>query len=209
MGSPFGVPGPLPSEASSGQAPSPFWTLPGRQPWRRSSVRIQQAVSTHPVPSSRARLSGPSGVQSPGFIVREPASGPLVSTGPVSSRLVSAPVRPDAFAWSPIRRWRLGTGRCGTATRTKGTGPGPGGLPGRRAAQVDGRSRPEAGDAAEAAQGRRLSVANPGRVGCGRRPGLDAGLPVRPGRRAERPSPAAARGGHGRRPQGQVAAPAG
>jgi hypothetical protein len=83
--------------------------MPGRQPCRRSPIRVQQAVSTHPVPSSGTRLSSPSGVQSPGFIVRDPASGRLVSTGPVSSRLVSAPVRPDASAWSAIRRWRLGT----------------------------------------------------------------------------------------------------
>jgi hypothetical protein len=109
-------------------------------------------VSTHPVPSSGARLSGPSGVQSHGFVVGDPASGRLVSTRPVSSPLVSAPsvrTRPSV----PIRWWRLGTGPVRRGTRTTATGPGPGGLAGR-AARVDDRAGPDAGDAAEVTQGR-------------------------------------------------------
>jgi hypothetical protein len=42
---------------SSGQASSPWSTLPGRQPWHRSPVGVQHRVSTHPVSSSGVRRS--------------------------------------------------------------------------------------------------------------------------------------------------------
>jgi hypothetical protein len=120
--------------------------MPGCQPWRRSPVCVQHAVSTHPVPSSgsgcpavwcAARLvSSPSAVQPvrcPVTWVRRP--GPTVRPSgvhPSSVRpcgvhlssvqpLVSAPVRPDASVSSHLRRWRWGPDGCGGATCTTGT----------------------------------------------------------------------------------------
>ena len=145
-----------------------------------------------PRPACGVHLSGPSGVRP----VRCPAVGVRPSVGRV--RLV------------PIRRQRLGTGRCGKATPTTGTGRDPDGLPRRRAARVDGRAGPDAGDAAGVAHGRRAVGGGPGgRVGCGRRPRLTAERPAaRPACGA--PSAAAALW-HGSRPQrgchtGRVAA---
>jgi hypothetical protein len=98
---PHGV---CPAERPAGsqrQAPSPCSTMPGRQPGRRSPVRVQHAVSTHPVPWSGARRSDPSGVRPvrcppvrcPVTWVRRPGSGgrPSGVHRPVSSPLVSAP----------------------------------------------------------------------------------------------------------------------
>jgi hypothetical protein len=155
-------------QGSSGQAPSPCSTMPGRQPWRRSPVRVQQAVSTHPVPSSETRLSSPSGVQSPGFVVRDLASGRLVSTGPVSSRLVSA--RPSGRV-RLVRHQAVAVGdrpmRHGNPTT--GTGPGSLWAAASSSGSVDGRAGPDAGDAAEATQGRRAVGGGPGSGGGGGR----------------------------------------
>ena len=41
--------------ASSGRASSPWSTLPGHPPWRRSPVGVQHAVSTHPGSSGSGR----------------------------------------------------------------------------------------------------------------------------------------------------------
>jgi hypothetical protein len=178
---------------------SPCSTMPGRQRWRRPPVRVQPAVSTHPVPSSGARLSGRPVSARPvsRHWVRRPGSG----VRPSGVRSVRCPA-----GWCPPRpsgRVRLvshkavvlGTGRGGTA-------PAP-----RERAQVPGGCRvvERLGSTAEPARTR----ATPPRsrmVGGGPGPGrvraaavLDAGLPGRPGRRAERPSPAAARGTGGGR----------
>jgi hypothetical protein len=64
--------------ASSSRPSSPRPAMPGRQPRRRSPVRVHHALSTHPVSSSGIRqssrpVSSPSGVRSPGFVVRGPA----------------------------------------------------------------------------------------------------------------------------------------
>jgi hypothetical protein len=64
--------------ASSGRPSSPRPAMSGRQPLRRSPVRVHHALSTHPVSSSGIRpssrpVSSPSGVRSPGFVVRRPA----------------------------------------------------------------------------------------------------------------------------------------
>jgi hypothetical protein len=117
----------LPSGASSGQAPSPWSTMPGRHQWRRSPVRVQHAVSTCPVRRPGLGcpprpVSAPSGVQSPGFVVGDPAVRPSAvhpsnvrpsAVHPsTSGRLVSAPsvrTRPSG----PHQAWRLGTGRRG------------------------------------------------------------------------------------------------
>jgi hypothetical protein len=142
---------------------------PSSRPW----------LSGHPV-------SGPSGVQSPGLVVRDPASGRLVSTRPVSSRPVSTPVRPGASVWSPIKR-----GVWGQADAARQPPP---------------RERVEVPMAAASSSGSGRRPSRPGRAtpprsrmvgrGCRwrTRPGrvraaaaLDAGLPGRPGRRAERP----------------------
>ena len=138
-------------------------------------------------PPIRFRRPGPGGPAPSGvrpvrcpvawFVVQDPVSGRLLSTRPVSSPLVSAPVGPDASVWSPIRWWRLGIGRCGKATRATGTGSGPGGLPGRRAARVDGE---QARTGATPPRSRMVGGAVGGGSGPGRlraAAGLDAGLP--------------------------------
>jgi hypothetical protein len=147
-----------------------------------------------------ARLvSGP--VRCPVAWVCRPGSGVRPSgVRPVRCPAVWCPPRPSGrVRLVPIRRWRLGTGRCGKATRTTGTGPGPlwaaasSSGSGRRPSRP-GRGRRRRGHAWSAG----LSMADPGRVGCGRRPGLtlaswagQAG--VRSARRRR------LRGGHGRR----------
>jgi len=138
-------------------------------------------------PPIRFRRPGPGGPAPSGvrpvrcpvawFVVQDPVSGRLLSTRPVSSPLVSAPVGPDASVWSPIRWWRLGIGRCGKATRATGTGSGPGGLPGRRAARVDGE---QARTGATPPRSPMVGGAVGGGSGPGRlraAAGLDAGLP--------------------------------
>jgi hypothetical protein len=83
--------------------------MPGRQPWRRSPVRVQHAVSTHSGPAVqpvRCPASSPSGVRSPGFVVWGPAVRPCgvhpSSVRPCGVHLSSVqpcgvrPVRPDA-----------------------------------------------------------------------------------------------------------------
>jgi hypothetical protein len=162
-------------------------------------------VSTHPVPSSGpgcpARpVSGPPGVRSARCPVR-PVSNDLGSSSGIRRPAVRCPplrcpavwgrpVRPDVSVWSPSGD-ALGTGRCGKQ-------PAP-----RERAQVPVGCRvvERLGSTAEKARTRAtpprspmvggLSVADPGR-----RPRLT--LASQAGRRAERPSPAAARG-HGRR----------
>jgi hypothetical protein len=208
--------------ASSGRTPSPRSALPGRQPWRRWAVRIQHAVSTHPGSSSGVRRSGrlvssPSGVRSPGVVVRGPAVRPSsvhpssvhclastrpASTRPASNRLVSSPsgvqpvrcpppsvrTRPSPPTYGGGVRDQVEAARRPSpqervevpvaAAPSGGSVDSPGGL--------------EAGDAAEVAVVSRGRWADPGRVGCGRRPRVTAERPGRPGRRAERPWLAAA-----------------
>jgi hypothetical protein len=192
---------------SSGQAPSPCSTMPGRQPWPRSPVRVQHAVSTHPVPSSGARRSGPSGVRSvrcPVTWVRRPGSG-VRPSGVHPSGVQPSGVHPPSV-WSPS-----GGGVGGQADAARQP-------PSRELAQVLWAPRRRAArSTAEPARTRAtpprspmaggLSGADPGRVGCGRRPRLtpasragQAGMPS--ARRRRR------RCGHGRRPQREVAAPA-
>jgi len=144
----------------------------------RPSMRCPPIRFRRPGPGGPA-LSGVRPVRCPvaWFVVQDPVSGRLLSTRPVSSPLVSAPVGPDASVWSPIRWWRLGIGRCGKATRATGTGSGPGGLPGRRAARVDGE---QARTGATPPRSRMVGGAVGGGSGPGRlraAAGLDAGLP--------------------------------
>jgi hypothetical protein len=129
----------------------------------------------HPVPSSG---SGCPAVQRPAVWcpvrpvsspadVRPSGVQPLVSTRPASSRLVSAPVRPDASVWSQLRRWRWDQAEA-AGNRHHTNGSSPGGLPRRRAARRRPR-RPGGGRRCRV----RASVSGvgggPGRVGCGRR----------------------------------------
>jgi hypothetical protein len=92
----------------------------------------------------------------------------LVSTRSVVSRLLSAPsvrTRPS----HPTSAVALWTRSVRLATCTTGTGRGPGG---RHAVERLGRrpSRPGRGEVAGVARWSVGSVADPGRVGCGRRP---------------------------------------
>jgi hypothetical protein len=99
-------------------------------PFRRPGPAVQPS-GVQPVWCPARPLSSPSGVRSPGFVVRvrrsgrlvstRPASGRVVSTCPASSPLVSAPLRPDASVSSHLRRWRWGPDGCGGATCTTGT----------------------------------------------------------------------------------------
>jgi hypothetical protein len=149
--------------------------------------------SSSGVQRSSRPVSSPSALRSPWFVVRGPAVRP--SAVHPSSVLPSGvhPIRPDASVWSHGRRWRWGPGRCGgqPAPRERVEV-----LVGFRVVERLGRgpSRPES---ERRCRGHALSggsVADPGRVGCGRRPRLPAARPARPDRRAERPSLAAARG---------------
>jgi hypothetical protein len=97
-----------------------------------------------------------------------PALGRLLSTRPVSSRLVSAPVRPDASVSSHAQAVALGTRSRWPGDRDHRTGGGPGGC---RAVDgsIDDRGGRDAGDAAEVGLVSERSVADPGRrVGAGR-----------------------------------------
>jgi hypothetical protein len=183
-----------------------------RQPWPRSPVRVQQPVSTHPVPSPGARLSGPSGVRPlrcPVAWVHRPGSG-VRPSGVHPSGVQPSGVRPrpsGRVRLVPYQAVALGTGRCGKTTRTMGTGPGPlwaapsSSGSGRRPSRPGPRRR-RRGHPWSAG----LSVADPGRVGWGRRPGLTlasrAGQAGMPSARCRR-----LRCGHGRKPQRKVAAP--
>jgi hypothetical protein len=199
--------------ASSGQAPSPFSTLPGRQPWRRSPVRVQQAASTYPVSSSKPWLSGrpvsgPSGVRSPGFVVRGPAFDRLVSTRPVSIRPVSTPsVRtrpagPPPGGGGGDRPMRQGNPHHGNGSRSlRAAAPR---RPAARSTAESARTRATPPGVARGRPG--LSVVDPGRVGCGRRPRLT--LPPRQARPACRAPVAGGCARAGRRPQREVAVPA-
>jgi hypothetical protein len=170
---------------SRAQASSPWSTLPAGTPRRRSPVPSRRC----PPIRFRRPGSGCPAVRCPVTWGRRPAGpavGRLLSTRPVSSRLVSAPVRPDASVSSHLRRW---PGDRDHRNRWRPCG----------CRAVDGSTTvQEAGTRATLPKSRWSmggSVADPGRrVGCGpRRPRLTTERPGRPGRRAERPSRAAAR----------------
>jgi hypothetical protein len=166
---------------SSGRASSPWSTLPGHQPWRQWTVGVHRGVSTHP----DVVVRGPA-VQSVRCPVPwgRPGSGRLLSTRPVSSRLLSAPVRPDASVSSHVRWWRWRPGRCGGQPSPQGRVEVPVG--GRAVGRLGRRPSKPGGDAAEVVRWAvGMSVADPGRVGCGR-PHVPAERPGGPGRRAER-----------------------
>jgi hypothetical protein len=115
----------------------------------------------HPVPSSGVRrtsrpvsgrlMSSVSSVQPVRCpAVRCPAFWcPPVRRPPVRlvSRLLSAPVRPDASVSSRLGRWRCGPGRCGGQPAPQERVEVPVGVT-RWSGWVDGRAGPDAGDAA-------------------------------------------------------------
>ena len=111
---------------SSGRAWSPWPTVPGCPPSRRSPVRVQRAC-----PPSRFRrpgsggparpVSGPSGVRPPGSSSGVRRSGRPVSIRLVSIRLVSAP----SVRTCPSRSRQavaVGPGRSGRGTLHQGNG---------------------------------------------------------------------------------------
>jgi hypothetical protein len=161
-----------------------------------------------------------------------PLSGPWLSGRPVSSRPVSGrPVSSRPVSSRPVSSCPVASRLVSApSVRTRPSGPpSGGGVWGQAGAarQPAPRGRVEVpvgcgvverlGSTAEQARTRATPPGSRmvgGAVGGGPGPGrvraaaaVDVGLPGRPGRRAERPSPAAARG-HGRRPQREVAAPA-
>jgi len=211
--------------ASSGRASPPWSARPGRLPWRRSPVRVHHVVSTqrfrHPGPAVQpssvrpsgvqpvrcpARLvSSPSGVQ-PVRCPARPVSGRLVSPRPASSRLLSAPVRPDVSISSHLRRWRWGPGWVRPGDRHHRNGSSPGGLPRLGAARWTAEQARTRATLPGSRVGQWGSVADPGRVG-GRQPRLPAEdqagqAGVRSAHRWR------LRCGHGSRRQREVAAPA-
>jgi hypothetical protein len=129
--------------------------MPGRQPRRRSPVRVHHALSPHPVSSSGIRSPA---IQCParpvsghlGSTSGMRRSGRLVSSRPVSSRPVSVR-RSGRVRLLPHRAVTLRTRPVRRATCTTGTGRGPGGLPRRRPSRSTA-SRPGAGDAGELAR---------------------------------------------------------
>jgi hypothetical protein len=134
-------------------------------------------VSTHPVPSSGARLSGPSSVRSarcPVTWARRPGSGVRPSGVHPSGVRPSgvAPVRPDVSVWSPSgggigdRPMRQGNPHHGSGPRSLWAAASSSGS-GRRPSRP-GRGRRRRGHPWSAG----LSVVDPGRVGRGRRPCL-------------------------------------
>jgi hypothetical protein len=178
--------------ASSGRALSPWSARPGHLPRRRSPVRVHHVVSTQRFrrPVRPSSVQPPSGVQRVRCPAR-PVSGRPVSTRPVVSRLLSAPsvrTRPSPPTYGGGVRDQVEAARRPSpqervevpvaAAPSGGSVDSPGGL--------------GAGDAAEVAVVSRGRWADPGRVGCGRRPRVTAERPGRPGRRAERPWLAAA-----------------
>jgi hypothetical protein len=84
---------------SSGRASSPWSTLPGRQPRRRSPVGVQHRVSTIGVRRPGVRRSGR-------LLSTRPVSGPLVSTRPASSRLLSDRAVSSRLVSAPSARTR-------------------------------------------------------------------------------------------------------
>jgi hypothetical protein len=175
-----------------------------------------------PRPAGGVHLSGfvvqalavrPSGVRPlrcPVTRVRRPGSGVRPSGVHPSGVHPSGvhPVRPNASGWSPTRRWRWGQADAARQPPPRERVEVPAGC---RAASssgsVDSRVGPDAGDAAGVARGRPgLSVVDPGRVGCGRRPRLT--LPPRQARPACRAPVAGGCARAGRRPQREVAVPA-
>jgi hypothetical protein len=151
------------------------------------------------VPSASSRRCPPVRFRRPGSGVR-----------PSDVRPVRCPVtgfvrtRPSG----PIRRWRLGTGPMrhgnphhGNGSRSRWAAASSSGS-GRRPSRP-GRGRRRRGHPWSAGR----SVADPGRVGCGRRPRVT--LASRAGQAGVRSARRRRRGcGHGRRPQREVAAPA-
>jgi hypothetical protein len=160
-------------------------TTPGRQPWRPSPVRVQHAVSTHPVPSSRVRLSSPSGVQPvrcparpvsghlgsssgvrrPGSVVR----GPAVRCPPVQRPAVWCPPRPSGrVRLLPRQAVALGTRPVRPGHCTTGTGEVPMGC--RTVERLGRRPRgPGSGRRCRDRVGRWGCRRRPGWVVCGRR----------------------------------------
>jgi hypothetical protein len=132
---------------------------------------------THPVPSPGARLSGPSGVRSarcPVTWVRRPGSGVRPSSvRPVRCPAVWGRPRPSGrVRLVPHQAVAFGDRPCGKATRTTGTGPGPVGcrVVERLGSTAEPAQTPATPPRSPMVGG--LSVADPGRVGCGRRPRL-------------------------------------
>jgi hypothetical protein len=171
--------------ASGGRASSPWSTPPGRQPWHRSPVGVQHAVSSRLVSSSGIRrssrpVSSPSGVRSPGVVVRGPAVRPAavhpssvqpsgVHPSGVQPSAVR-PVRPDASGSSHVRRWRLGPRLVRRGTRHHGNGSRSRWAAAPLSGSVDGRGSLDRAVLPSRALVGGGSVADPGRVGCGRRP---------------------------------------
>jgi hypothetical protein len=189
----------LPSGASSGH-PAVRHRRRARPCQDASHGVGRRSASSMRCPPIRFRRPGPAvrPVRCPVTWVRRPAVWcPAVwcPPNPVSSRLLSAPVRPDASVWSPS-----GGAVWGQADAARQPAPREWvqvlWLPRRRAARVDGRAGPDAGDAAEVTHGRRGCRWRTRAGSVGAASAIDAGLPGRPGRRAGRRSPAAARG-HG------------
>jgi hypothetical protein len=205
---------------------SPWSAMPGRQPWRRSPVGVQHAVSNHPSGVVRGPAVRPSGVQPvrcsvTWVVVRGPAVRP-VCCPPVhpSSPLVCPPVRCPTVQCPTVCCPTVGpdasvsshTGR-GVGTRLVPRGqPSPqeavevpvAAVPSSRS--VDG----PAGLGRRRCRGRTLvnGVAGAWPGGCGRgRPRVPAERPGRPGRRAEHLSLRLGCG-RGSRRRREVAAPA-
>jgi hypothetical protein len=189
--------------ASSGQAPSPFSTMPGRRPWRRSPVfgmrcppirSVVRGPAVRPVRCPARPVSGRL-VRRPGSGVRPPGVHPS-GVQPAGVRPRSVRTRPSG----PHQAVALGTGQGGTAPLPRERGQVPVDC---RVVQRLESTAEQARTQATAPRSRMvggLSVADPGPGWVRAAAALDAGLPGRPGRGAVRPSPAAARGtGGGRR----------
>jgi hypothetical protein len=142
---------------SSGQASSPWSTLPGHQPWHRSPVDVRHACppirdrrpgsgsqpsSVQPVQCPARPVSSPSGVQSPGVVVRV-SGDPAVCCPPVRCPALWCPPVQRPAGWcpphqsaasvsSPTGRWREPRS-VRRAPVTTGTDRVAGGLPRRRA----------------------------------------------------------------------------
>ena len=114
--------------ASSGRPSSPRPAMPGRQPRRRSPVRVHHALSTHPVSSSGIRqssrpVSSPSGVRSPGFVVRGPAVR-MAGVHPSSVQLSG--VQPSGVQPAGVRPADVRPHRSGRASVSSTPGGGVG-----------------------------------------------------------------------------------
>jgi hypothetical protein len=171
--------------------------LPGRQPWRRSPVRVR-----HGCPPTRFRRPGPGCPARPvsshtgsSSAIRRPA----VWCPPVQCPALWCPPRPSGrVRLSPLGGGGWGPGRCGAAPAPRQRAQVPVGWRVERLGSTTEPARTPATPPRSPRVGRAVDGGpGPGRVRA--TAGLDAGLPHRPGRGAERPWPAAARG-HGRRP---------